>query len=184
MPFILMASSGLLKSGTLLTNKLGLLPFANCQSHKQQMDLQTNCSASSDLCPLTHLSTAFHQTTRGIQYFYNEGLTIVARSLWWHNVSTSLAWHNYSVDCHISITFQSFLPGPVRCLSSACLIPPQDWSQAWNLRCQIFVSYHMIACIRFTVWSHQSTTLNHQQCGACMWALLRKALAKLLCSNW
>ena len=90
-PFILTASSALLRSGTLLTNKLGLLSFANCQSHKQQMDLQTNCSASSDLCPLTHLSSAFHQTTRGIQYFYNEGLTIVARILWWHNVSTSLA---------------------------------------------------------------------------------------------
>jgi len=35
---------------------------------------------------------------------------------------------------------------------------------------QIFIQY--IALIRFTVWSHWPTPLNHQQCGTHTWAWL------------
>jgi len=45
--------------------------------------------------------------------------------------------------------------------------------QAWNLQCQIFVCY--IACIRFMVWSHHSTPLDHQQRRTHTWAQLRGA---------
>ena len=50
----------------------------------------------------------------------------VVESLWWHIVGTSLA--GSSVDCHVSITFQPFLPGLVCCsfvVSSACPTPAQ-----------------------------------------------------------
>ena len=43
--------------------------------------------------------------------------------------------------------------------------------QAQSLQCQIFGCY--IARIRFTVWSHQLTPLEHQQCGTLTWARLR-----------
>ena len=43
--------------------------------------------------------------------------------------------------------------------------------QAQSLQCQIFGCY--IARIRFTVWSHQLTPLEHQQCGTHTWARLR-----------
>ena len=39
--------------------------------------------------------------------------------------------------------------------------------QEQTLRCPILVCY--FACIRFTVWSHRLTLLDHQQCGTRMW---------------
>jgi len=45
--------------------------------------------------------------------------TIVGGSLWWHTAGSSLA--ESGTDCHVSATFQPFLPGLV-CCSCFCLL--------------------------------------------------------------
>ena len=61
---------------------------------------------------------------------------------------TSLA---YSVDSHMNITFQSFIPGLVCCLSSEHFIPSQGWSFPVNVFLILLPSCH-VPCHRVLVW--------------------------------
>ena len=131
-------------------------------------------------------------------------VTIAVGSLWWHIVGASLA--GYSIDCHVSITFQSFLSGLVCCclvLSFACLIPSQGLLPINTIllplpcaieylyidilcMCQIY-TIHMTSSVIFIccgLWTHQPNTIQAQICRACsrawsMWG----SLTLIQCGN-